>query len=206
MAVDLEMSIVVGTRNRPEAWKRFLQSVRDTMTVPYEVLVGDASDDPRYVEEEEHVRVLVERPRLGYCRGFNRCFWHSKSEYVAFFNDDAVLLSGWDRAALDFMRANPCVAVGAVYFKDSCGHNNSPNHTLQSAFGLTVANFGVVKRTLGCDLGWFDERFTMYGREYNLMEAPPDQQLFKSLWDGKGPELREKHARYAHLDVTRSIK
>jgi GT2 family glycosyltransferase len=227
--VNPKISIITGTMNRPKAWGRFIASVYATMQVPFEVIVADASGDPRYVQEAQNVRVLVERPRLGHVRGYCAAFKQARAPWVCWFNDDVQLILGWDIAAITFMQANRDCGIGAIYFKDQAYRNTSPHYCLQSLHGLTYANFGFLPRSVGEELGWFDEAFWMYGadtdlsfravmagyavtgipgckclhyrendfhRKDNHERAQPDNVAFKARWDGKGQELRQKHAKH----------
>ena len=164
MSTEPLLSIVVGTRNRPAIYERFRHSVVTTATVPTVLVVGDASHPYRYAVGGHsglvETRVLHESPPLGMLRGYNRCFRECRGEWVVWFNEDCQLLPGWDKAAIDYMTAHPEVGLGAVYFKDR--HENG---TYEDKFRVYEyprfvphANFGVLRREFGNEIGWFDER------------------------------------------------
>src|SRR5690348_1580345 len=127
----IEMSIITGTRHRPESLCRFLNSVVDTASVKTEIIVADASDEfpdmhPLNLANIKNENIFSldrfhEKPRLGTVRGYNVAFRRATGRYVAWFNDDCTLLSGWDRTAIDFMDANPEVGLGAIYWRDPGG-------------------------------------------------------------------------------------
>jgi hypothetical protein len=157
-----EMSIVTGTRHRPASLKRFLKSIRDTASVPTEVIIADASDTMPlslldgdalvnlHVESLEHYH---ERPRLGTVLGYNAAFRKATGRYVAWFNDDCVLLPGWDRTAIDFMDSHEEVGLGCIYWKDPGG-----SWYLQSFQSMVYPNFGVFRADVLKQTGGFDER------------------------------------------------
>lgn len=175
--MSIDISIVVGTKNRPTEWRRFKDSADRVMRVPYEIVVGDASDE-QYTVETANVRVLKETEPLGTLLGYNRCFRECRGKWVAWFNDDCELQPGWDTAAVEFMENNPHVGVGAIYFQDRLPDGTyGPPHGLPSDKGqfgcysypgqmimadiiipgIPHANFGVLSREVGDRLGWFDE-------------------------------------------------
>ena len=176
-----EMSIVIGTRHRPDAYRRFLQSFLDSVTVLTEVIVLDASDERTYTLEDPPASTLGpdvlgelvihhEKPRLGTIRGYNVGFGFAHGRYVTWFNDDVELERGWDKIAVDYMDAHPEIGIGAVYFKDRCGESWQNHYAIQHWQGMQYANFGVVRREWGNEIGWFDERTgaKMYGCDNSI--------------------------------------
>jgi GT2 family glycosyltransferase len=195
MPEPIELSIVTGTRRRPDEYARFIASVRKTVpdNISYEIVVGCANDDVNpdksYVQPAPDIVATYQRPRLGMLRGYNNTFSHCSGEFVVWFNDDVECLSGWAENALSFMRANPSVGMGAIYFLDRL-HNkkdwtqyNGPDprqmsnaeraewgwtttFNIQDLYGLTYANFGILRRLLGEEVGWFPTNIgKMYGSD-----------------------------------------
>ena len=166
MSTEPLLSIVVGTRNRPKIFDRFLASVINTATVPTELVVGDATQEDRYAKDDFFgeglgvVRVLHESPPLGMLRGYNRCFRECLGSWVVWFNEDCELLPGWDVAAISYMTAHPEVGLGAVYFKDrrEDGSYEDKFRVYEYPIFVPHANFGVLRREFGNEIGWFDER------------------------------------------------
>ena len=90
------LSLITGTRNRPDGIARFLESVHTHTTSPYEVLVGDASDEPAQIDTAGgRVRIFREDPPRGYAAGYNRLLGHARGEVVVLLNDDLELLAHW---------------------------------------------------------------------------------------------------------------
>lgn len=170
------LSIVTGTRNRKHSYERLIRSIREHAQVPYEIVVADASNDPRYAEDAGDIRVLLERPPEGYCSGYNRAMFRCRGEFVTFLNDDCEVLPGWDSIAVDFMRKTPECAIGCIFFKDYAGRGSARHFTLQSLLKLTYANFPVMRRDWVCDIGGFDESFRFYAGDTDLS--------FRAIADG----------------------
>jgi GT2 family glycosyltransferase len=163
------ISVIVGTRDRKASYERFIASIREHAQIPYEIIVGDASDGPEYAHAAGDVRVFREKPRMGFVEGNNRCLWHARGTWCVIVNDDIEATDGWDTAAVKFMSENDIVGCGCPYFKDHCSRNsNSPHYTIQSMYRVTVPNFPFMSRTLGESLGWFDHAYKMYGSDGDL--------------------------------------
>jgi len=159
----IEMSIVTGTRNREKSLSRFLASIRDTASVPTEIIIADASDeydplaackpDARENENVKLIHAFHEKPRLGTCCGYNVAFRKATGRYVAWFNDDCTLLPGWDKTAIEFMDQNQEVGLGALYWRDPGGQ-----WYLQCFQNMVYPNFGVFRKSVLDQTGGFDER------------------------------------------------
>lgn len=211
------ISVVVGTRNRPLIYQRFIQSVLSSASVPTQVVVGDATQEHCYAESIRgnlvDVCVLRENPPLGMLRGYNRCFKHCRGEYVAWFNEDCELLDGWDVAALSFMRRHDEVGLGAIYFRDRLEDGSYTKFQVYSyPFSIPHANFGFLKRSLGDELGWFDERLGWgYGSDSALSlqvidhglavaRIPHCKCIHHRAWDA---EMSKNHAEYRMHDLAK---
>lgn len=159
------LSLVTGTRNRPDSFYRLLESIERHAVVSWELVVSDASDAPLACNHPQ-VRLLPERPRLGCTKGYNRAFREAKGEWVIWLNDDAEVLPGFDHHAIAFMLGNPKVGLGALtYHEDQEPHRG---FHVNSYFGMVYANFGILRPSLGNQVGWFDEDLIMYGSDNSL--------------------------------------
>jgi GT2 family glycosyltransferase len=168
------LSLVTGTRNRPESFKRLLDSIIEHTQTPWELIVGDASDVPYEAELPANVVLVPERPRLGYVKGYNALFRIAKGEWVIWLNDDAEVTAGYDVEAIRFMESHPKVGLGCLQFRDP----RWPDFAVQSFLDIPYANFGIVRRQTGQDAGWFDEHLHMYGSDNAI--------TFEMLMMGKG--------------------
>lgn len=168
-----KLSIIVGTLDRPGSLETLINSINtNTTIVDWELIISDAGikfpldvDDFRNYKLREggDIRLLLERPRLGHVAGYNRAFRSAKGEYVCWLNDDAVVVKGWDKC-VEVMEKNPWIGMGALKFGTF-----SDNYLSFDYQGLPYANFGIIKRTLGEELGWFDEDILyFYGGDNSL--------------------------------------
>lgn len=158
-----KLSLVTGTVNRPDGIARLVQSVIENTAVSWELVISDASEVP-FESVHPSVRVIHEKPRLGYVRGYNAAFREAVGEWVIYLNDDAVVLPNYDTKAIEFMEANPHVGLGCLAFSDRCWNG----FEVQRFWGIPYANFGIIRRELGNSLGWFWEELRMYGSDNAL--------------------------------------
>ncbi len=165
-----KLSIVIGTRNRPDSFRRLVDSIEEnTSGIDWELVVSDAGDvsiedQPVATDEAwERIVVIPERPRLGCTKGYNRAFKASRGEFVIWLNDDVTVERGWAENSIRYMERNPQIGLGALYYDEP---TFSPQVNL--AWGLPYANFGIIRRKLGNSLGWFDEDLEMYGNDNSL--------------------------------------
>jgi GT2 family glycosyltransferase len=159
----LVLSLVTGTVDRKDSFARLVDSVIRHTAVPWEMVVSDASSKPYGLELPGNVRVLEERPRTTCVKGYNRAFRAAAGQWVIWLNDDAEVCSGYDEAAIAFMEAHPEIGLGALHYSE-CG---GPFH-VNSAWGTIYANFGIISKELGDQVGWFDDRLQMYGCDNSL--------------------------------------
>jgi glycosyltransferase involved in cell wall biosynthesis len=109
---DLTVAIVVCTRNRPVVLRNCLHAIGQLNPAPNEVIVVDNTNGDKETESlalEFSARYITE-PIPGLSRARNRGLTESKSEIVAYLDDDAVPDEHW----LEFLLApfaDPNVAV-----------------------------------------------------------------------------------------------
>lgn len=170
----MKLSIVTGTVERPQALRRFVGSVFEHANpdLDWELIIADASRNPTFVKHPR-VKTIHEWPRAGHAVGYNRAFREAKGEYVAWMNDDVIVRKDWDIKALSYMEQNPWCGLGAIYYSEGgcCFHVNS-------WLGLPYANFGIIEKKFGDEIGWFDEFCRMYGADNSI--------AFKTLLAGRG--------------------
>ena len=163
MVLEPKLSLVTGAMNRPTSLARLIRSIQDQTTISWELVVSDASDIP-VISSDDRVRILPERPRLGCTKGYNRAFATAQGEWVIWLNDDAEVMPGYADAAIGFMEAHPEIGLGALHYADPIvGY-----HVSTCCYGMMYANFGIIRRTLGNQIGWFDEDLVMYGNDNSL--------------------------------------
>ena len=153
------LSVTTGTRNRPDSIDRFVASVLEKTSVPFELLVADASDRvPAFRCADTRVRVFREDPPLGPVRGSNALFRRARGAWVCFLNDDLEVTAGWGQAVLAaaarFSRADLlCLPVL---------ERGEQSAKILLYYDLPYACMGGVRREAGEAMGWFDEGFSFY--------------------------------------------
>jgi glycosyltransferase involved in cell wall biosynthesis len=106
------ISVIVCTRSRSDLLRRCLEGVRQLDPSPDEVIVVDNTEGDRATESVARdfgARCIVE-PIGGLSRARNRALAESKSEIVAYLDDDAVPYTDWLSSILEPFR-NPEVAI-----------------------------------------------------------------------------------------------
>lgn len=171
---DPILTLATGTRHRRESLIRFIDSAVKAATVPTKILIADASDefingDLAGVREAKDATVTIEiyheHPRTNVNLGYDRLCRESTTEFVTFFNDDCSLVPGWDRIALDFMKAHSEVGIGCLYWTDPGG-----SWYVQTWSGVIYPNFGIIRKSAGDAFGWFETR-SVYIAELEREEA-----------------------------------
>jgi GT2 family glycosyltransferase len=166
------LSLVTGTINRPPQLSRLIQSVVRETTVPWELIIMDASEKPYTGPVPDHVQIVHESPRLGMVKGYNTAFRMCTGKYVLWLNDDAEVLPGYDTAGVNLLELHPEIGMGAYYYKEG------PRFHVNMLYQMIFANFGILPRWVGDKVGWFDEELTMYGSDNSL--------TFRVLLEGLG--------------------
>lgn len=168
------LSIVFGVVDRVSCVRKLLDSISRNVIVPHEIIVSDAGDNPCEVDWG-NAQVFRECPRVGCVKGYNALFRRTTGKYVAWLNDDAEVMPGWDTLTTGFLEAYPKVGVAMSYWKD---FGEPKWHWNKAFWDIPYANFGVIRRELGERLGWFDEEVDMYGSDTGL--------CFKTWAEGLG--------------------
>lgn len=174
------LSIVTGTLNRPQELQRLIHSIlfhtsATSLEPQAEVIIADASDEPCKLVWRG-VRVIHESPRKGHVRGYNEAFKECRGEWVIWLNDDVeITTDGWADSAIEHMRSHPELGLGAFYYSEP---PRQPRFHVNFCYGMLFANFGILQRSFGDSIGWFDEDFTMYGSDNSI--------TFRTLLAGRG--------------------
>lgn len=186
------LSIVTGTVDRPHRLRVMLESIEMHTFVPYEVIVADASQDP-LTPYADHISVITERPRIGHAAAYNRAFGYARGKWVVWLNDDVQVLPNWDTAAVGFMEGHPWCGLGALYYSE-----NGMPFKISNWLGMIYANFGILERSFGDSIGWFDSPLVYcYGADNSI--------AWKTLLAGKGI-AGIPGSRVIHSPVTDSAK
>jgi len=156
------LSLVTGKVERDDEFQRLVDSIVRHTTVPWELVVADASEVP-YQSSLSNIRVLHESPRLTHSKGYNRAFRQCTGKYVLWLNDDAEVCQDYDTESIAFMDAHPKIGLGALHYSEDGG----PFH-VNSAWGCTYANFGIFPKVVGERVHYFDESVDMYGADNSI--------------------------------------
>lgn len=213
------LSLITGTRNRPADFRRLVDSIERYTPMPYEIVVSDASDTP--IENEPvatddtwpKIRIIPERPRVNCTYGYNRAFREACGAWVLWVNDDVEVLPFYAENAIRFMEAHPEIGLGALYYADAGTRESF--HVNTCGFGMLYANFGILRREMGNQVGWFDDTLTMYGNDNSLtyrvlmagkgVSGIPDARLFHhSTRDAHRTENNDDEYRQAQADLLRA--
>jgi GT2 family glycosyltransferase len=186
------VSIVVPTWRRPDALRRCLDAIEANVRMPFEVVcvVVRGDEETAAVLDRRPVRVVEEPVRGGFVAAANAGFRASTGTWLLQLNDDCRLLPHSVANAIRFLEAPAHAGVGqAAFFHDTPTLRNvhqqidldGRTFRVHHVRGLCYANFGLVRRALAERLGFYDERFRMYG-------ADPDFSL--KIWHEARMEVR----------------
>ena len=111
-----KLSIIIPVYNMREKLERCLFSVRNTVRIPYEVIVvddGSLADEQVFTSDAmDHVRILHSEKHHGYAHAVNEGIRASEGEVLLFLHADVMLASHTVEDMLDVLIADP--NVGAV--------------------------------------------------------------------------------------------
>jgi len=156
---DLRVSVCIPTNARPELIVRAIGSVLAQSKLPYEILIGDDSDDDATAETIERLqaatlvpmRLFRNRPRLGQGRNVGKLIAHASGDAILLLHDDdrieprgietlARALSSDERVVLAF---------GKSWAVDIAGKKNRAETTsLNEYYYRTPDRNGIVRDTL----------------------------------------------------------
>lgn len=111
-----KLSIIIPLYNMREKLERCLFSVRNTVHIPYEVIVvddGSSADEQIFTSDAmDHVRLLRSEEHHGYAHAVNEGIRASEGEVLLFLHADVMLAPHTVEDMLDVLIADP--NVGAV--------------------------------------------------------------------------------------------
>lgn len=162
------LSIITGTLDRPDSLSRMIQSIiKNTQDVNWELIISDAGiNQPVDLSQlPANCFVIPEKPRLGHCKGYNKIFKLARGKWVVWLNDDAVVQPNWASEAIKFMeKYSDFVGLGALYWA-----NEGSNYKVDWYQDMPYANFGILSKEFGDEVGWFDDDILyFYGGDNSL--------------------------------------
>ncbi len=170
---DLTVTIVICTRNRPAQLNKCLEAITRLERVPDEVIVVDNTSGDKETEAAARkfsARYTIE-PIAGLSRARNRGLAESKSEIVAYLDDDALPAERWLELLVEpFADPRVGAVTGGTISPNSQANvsNEEPSRFLSNkdrqwfeiaAFGGLGIGTNMALRKAACN-GWkiFDER------------------------------------------------
>ncbi len=182
------LSIVIPTFRRPEHLRRCLRSLTGGCGAAMQVVaVYPDGDEPtqavlREYQSQLNIKTVVEAGRNGFVHAANSGFAAADGEYLMWLNDDARPLPGALEAALTQLRYSPADVGLVALFHQWRGIKNIAYETVHQRQvyrllhirGTLYANFGIGRREVFAQLGYFDPRYYLNG-------ADPDFSL--KVWD-----------------------
>lgn len=170
------VSIITGHVERHQDLARLIDSIVKNTHIPWELIVVDASEN-LFVTDDIHVHILPDYPPKNMSASYNRGIALAQGRWVLWLNDDAVVTPYCIDNAVAFMeRHSAIVGLGALYWRDVA--ITPPVFRVDYYWGLPYANFGILEKSFGDSVGWFDVEFPMYGNDNSL--------AFRVLHAGKG--------------------
>jgi GT2 family glycosyltransferase len=131
------------------------------------------------------VRVIEERPRLGWTRGYNAAFAKARGKYFAWLNDDVE----WTRpvlpVAVAMLQSTPRLGIVGIPFDDAGILIEFQQHR-----SIPYCSFGVIEAEFFSQIGGFDERIWMYGCDNTI--------AFRSLLAGRYIRFLPRDVRLIH--------
>lgn len=171
-ALDMVLSIVIGTYNRMPVLRQCLDSLIGKVKIQHEIIVVDAgsTDGTReYLRTLQGIRFICDAGLLGQAKSLNRVFASVKGKYVCWLSDDNIILPGMLDQAVSILRRDPEIGLVALKVKDMTGPLADQDYLGGIwATGVLNCNQGILSVQLLTELGGFDENFRDYGIDIDL--------------------------------------
>ena len=156
------LSVVIPTIDRPGFLLRAMDSVVDSLGsyYPFEFVIVDSSV-PK-VEMTVKGQIIYSDERFtGAGKPINLGCQAASGRYVAILNDDMVIEGSPLSEAVEIMESD--TAVGQVAIPWWNGNSGEPRVSALGNLDFEYANFGVTRRRLGDQAGWWGEYKHFYG-------------------------------------------
>jgi glycosyltransferase involved in cell wall biosynthesis len=189
--VSLSLSLIIPSINRPESLARALQAVRDRATIVQQVIVVARPEDVETHDVAERFGAqIAEVSDPGLAAAMRAGAEMSRSDVVAFTDDDAAIRDGWDVRLMELYTS--ALAVGGVGGRDIV---DSPDQVsppkLQSAVGKVTA-WGQVVGAHHLAKGKVREVDHLKGVNCSFLRVPFLSVQFQPLIMGKGAQARNE--------------
>jgi O-antigen biosynthesis protein len=131
-----ELSVIVPVHNSAHHTLRCLLSIMPDTSVPFEVIVCDDASNDQTTEllgRFENIRILRNEANLGFIGTVNRAGALARGMYLLLMNNDAALIEGKLRSALDVFERRADVGAVGVRIRYATGR-------LQEAGGMIFSD------------------------------------------------------------------
>lgn len=200
--MNVPLTIVVGTRNRPREFRRLYRSIREHTEADWTLIVADATDSGQCYTHDRQIISIADLPPSGIIPGYNRAFdlaYARGCEYACWLNDDCEVMPGWDTAAIRCLEQDSRIGIVAMSWCDDHGKQGHVCQFMVRAMHRVVyANFGLWR---GGHRAYFDPGLSSaYGCDNSLccwfMDA--------GMWVVGCEQAQIRH--YRHHDEIREMR
>ena len=175
------------------------ESIRkSTLTISYEIVlvVPKSVSLPTKLLNEYKPRLVLEERPTGCVAAFNSGMRAARGKYIAHINDDCQVCPGWLDEMLSLVGDRD--VLGAFYIQEP----DTDGFIVNSLWGKLYANFGLAKKSLFEELGYWDESYFQYGGDpdfalkvwhagYQVVATPKAKIIHHCIVD----EHRKEHLR-----------
>lgn len=173
----IELSVVVGTRNRLEYLKKCLASIFADLALNHEVIVVDAGSSDGTLDYlknltqqySQQLKVIEDGQPIGQAKSLNRVFKTLTSEYTCWLSDDNVVQAQMLSRSLNILKQNPKMGMLGLKVKDILGPGiQKPYNGGIWRSGVMCVDQGMIRTQLLQAIGGFDETYKAYGIDADL--------------------------------------
>lgn len=174
MAEAPRLEVVLGTFNRLPALTRCLESILAQTSTPLVVHVTDAGSTDgtqAYLQgvADPRVRPWLVGEKLGQAKAYNDVFRTIQAPYAAWLSDDNEVVDHGLDAAVRILERRREVGMVALKTRDVQGpFLGSVYIGGVSEIGVLNVNQGLLRTSVGREVGWFSETFGSYGIDPDL--------------------------------------
>ena len=167
---------MVGTLDRHDQLIALVNSVRQTVTMPWELHVSDAGSSDgtrdwlrREAKEDARIRPVFETERTGQAAALNAVFSRLSTAFACWLSDDNVLVSNGIDVAVAALAADRHLGMVGLKVRDMRGpFVSAPYIGGVTSIGIININQGVLPTALLHELCGFDTEFRDYGIDADL--------------------------------------
>lgn len=169
-AENTNLSLVIATVNRLQSLQRTIDSVMQHAEQAELIVVDGGSTDGtiEWLRTIDLDHVILQGKKLGAIAAYNAGFSLSRREYVAWLNDDSVLLNNCLQYAIVMMQRAPQIGQVAIPFSSGDRKNGQLDHVRLAGKKWLYANFGVTRKILGDKVGWWGTSHFFYAGDTEL--------------------------------------